>query len=539
MAHVLSVKRTWVFALVLAFHGLALMIAAMVWFVLSVRGLSSDSSHHVFRRPNLEEQARGRVWLAATTEARTVARPSVARTKPESSSPEARVEGEPGDVDPWGCSVRRQDWFSGKSSGWRDGPAWSYGAYLLHDPEGHEVRVPLAFLTSTSRTLLSPKQVKEMLPNEEAPGKVQYLRECFPEVAAISVDGYVDSAHVLVNGIDGEPAARFETLAAQRARARRKIALYSFGLVAFGAPFAWLAAWVALVRQPLVLHSAVASVFPLDASGLWKSSLAGAAFGALLGALALSTGRVSPIVLVASAGLFGVAAMLAQSLRLTVGALDTFRRLLARGQSSSGALCRSGRLAAPVVATQGRLSGRSHAFAFESCFELSPKGAVGRRVSTASSHPRLEVEDGEGRFFVDTVTLEAFASENIEERLDAENLQMRGFDASVFVTGKRYLVRETPLEAGCPVTVLGPAISEADPLARGEDYREAGRSTVFVPGEPGRRRGPLLFALPRESLAAQASKDLTTFRFFQVLFGLWAMALPVPLAVALLLGRPD
>ena len=555
MAHVLSPKRTWVLLLPLFVHGLALTIGALVWFFFSVHCLFDEtaSARYVFRRPTSAEVAEGRVWFGAHTEARTVARPSEARSAFEPLSDDGTKARR--SEDPWdGCSIRRQFYVSGKNSGWRDGNAWSYGAYLLHDPEGHEVRLPLSALTSQNRVVMTPEAREQMdppaFPGEQANRKVpdeggteQFLRECFPETAELAVDGYVDEEHVVVRGVDTDPPARFESASRQRARARRTLVWQSFGLVAFGAPLMWLACFIAFVRQPFALRKLVAAVFPGDSKLLWKRALAAAGVGAILSAIAVCTGRVSPVVLVITTGLFGVAGLLGQALFMASSTLRTFERLLqSRGGPAGGAseACREGRLVAPEVPVVGRATHGYHAFAYHEAFELSAKGAVGSRVMVTSSHARLEAEDTSGRFFVETSRLEGVGSSDVtaEQRISGEGLALRGYDTSVFSPGKRYLLRETALAAGAPLTVLGMTRKEADPMARGEDYREAGQSTVFVPGQ-GNARGPLFFAHPADILLHQAQKDVRTFGVYRAFFALWALALPIPLVVSFLFGRAD
>jgi len=536
MAHVLSPKRTWIFLLPLLVHGLAAAIGGLVWFVFSLHALLDEtaSARHIFRRPTPAEVAEGRVWFAATSEARTVARPEEARLARE-ASPRGGEEYLGGD--PWdGCAVRRQYWMSGKNSGWRDGPSWSYGAYLLHGPEGQEVRVPFSALTSLSRTPIHPDDVLILLPTESAPGKVQYLRECFPEQQTLSVDGYVDTAHVLIRGIDDDAPARFESPSEQRSRARNRLVVQSFGLVAFGLPLLWLSAFIGFVRQPLVLQKPLATVVPGDRSRLWKRALLGASAGLLLSGIAVATGRVSVLAVLFAVVACGVAGILGEALALVVRTLETAGALLLTGAKTGGSLdCREGRIVMPERPTTGQVSGRIHAFAFLEAFELSPKGAVGARRFSASSHPRVEITDEAGRFFVETHTLEAIGP-SVEERLDGGDLLIRGFEPSFFSAEKRYLLRETLVDVDAPVTVLGKTTREADPLARGEDYREAGQSQVFTQADPA-LRGPVLFTHARSALAAQAQEDLRTLAVFRVFFALWAVSLPIPLLVALVFGR--
>jgi hypothetical protein len=538
MAHVLSPKRTWIFILPLLVHGVAAAIGGLVWFLFSLHALLDEtaSARHIFRRPTPTEVAEGRVWFAATSEARTVARPEEARLARE-ASPRAGEEHLGGD--PWdGCAVRRQYWMSGKNSGWRDGPSWSYGAYLLHGPEGQEVRVPFSALTSLSRTPIHPDDVLSLLPTESAPGKVQYLRECFPEKATLSVDGYVDSAHVLIRGIDDDAAARFESPSEQRSRARVRLVFQSFGLVAFGVPLLWIAAWIGFVRQPMVLQKHLSSVFPSDKSWLWKRALLGASVGLLASGIAVVTGRVSLLGVLLATLVFGVAGLFGEALASVVRTLEAGGALLLSGAKVGGSLdCREGRIVMPERFTTGQVSKREHAFAFLEAFDLSPKGAVGARRFSASSHPRVEVTDEAGRFFVETHTLEAIGP-SVEERLDGGDLLLRGFEPSVFSADKKYLLRETIVDVEAPVTVLGQTTQEADPMAHGEDYREAGQSQVF--GKPDRAaRGPFLFMHARTALVAQVQKDLLTVAVLRILFAVWALSLPIPLVVALVFGRAD
>ncbi len=536
MAHVLSPKRTWIFLLPLLVHGVAAAIGGLVWFLFSLHALLNEtaSARHIFRRPTTAEAAEGRVWFAATSEARTVARPEEARMAREASP---RAGEEHLGSDPWdGCAVRRQYWMSGKNSGWRDGPSWSYGAYLLHGPEGQEVRVPFSALTSLSRTPIDPDDVRILLPTESAPGKVQYLRECFPEKATLSVDGYVDTAHVLIRGVDDDAPARFESPSEQRSRARIRLVFQSFGLAAFGIPLLWVSAFIGFVRQPMVLQKHLSSVFPSDKSWLWKRALVGASVGLVVSGVAVATGRVSLLgVLFATFG-FGVAGILGEALASVVRTLEPAGALLLTGAKTGGSLdCREGRIVMPERPTTGQVSKREHAFAFLEAFELSPKGAIGARRFSASSHPRVEITDEAGRFFVETHTLEAIGP-SVEERLDGGDLLIRGFESSIVSADKRYLLRETLVDVDAPVTVLGKTTREADPMARGEDYREAGQSQVFGTPDPA-SRGPVLFTHPRAALAAQAQKDLRTLAVFRVFFALWALSLPIPLLVALVFGR--
>ena len=367
------------------------------------------------------------------------------------------------------------------------------------------------------------------------------FRSCFPETTELAVDGYVDGEHVLVRSVDTDPPARFESASHQRSRARLTLASQSFGLVAFGAPLLWLACLIAFVRQPFALRKRVATVFPGDSALLWKRALAAAGTGAVLGAIAVGTGRVSPVVLVITTGLFGVAGLLGQALAMASTTLRTFEHLLrSRGGPVEGAAeaCREGRLVAPEVPVVGRVTPGHHAFAHHEAFELSAKGAVGARVMVTSSHPRLEAEDTSGRFFVETSRLEGVGSRDVsaEQRMSGEQLGLRGYDTSVFSSPNGYMLRETALAAGTLLTVLGRTKKEADPMARGEDYREAGQSTVFLPAQ-GTARGPLLFAHPADILLHQAQKDLRTFGVYRAFFALWALTLPIALVVSVLFGR--
>jgi len=541
MAHVLAPKRNWVLLLPLCFHGLGLVFGAIVWLVYGVGHLADGtaSARHLLRAPTAAERAGGRTWFTAPSEALTLARPIgglVPRWEPT---------GDPvpltGTDDPWGgCAVRRRVWVSGKHAAWRDAEAWSWGAYLLRDPRGGTVLVPLSSLTSARRSVMSPSELRAMLPNEPAASAAQqYVRECFPEHATVAVDGVVEGG-LLVRGADGGTGARLESAEGTRARARRGLAFEVSGLFGIAGPLVWLGLLLAFVRQSFALRGALTSV--QDARKGWRAlllgGLAGGGLGVLVGSAAISTGRVAPQIAVGTvvAGSFaGVWWALAQSAAVVV---RTFRAALVAGgtpqanaRETNATKAREGVVVAPEQPVIGAVTERTVAFVQVEAFTLTLKGAVGAKVIGVATPSRIEATDGEGRFFVETATAAGFGPAE-ELRLDGAGLQRRGIDGP-FVLGQRYLLRETALAAGDPVTVFGASTSEADPLARGEDYRDVGRSAVFV-GTGG--KGPLVFGGRRSELLAQATSDLNVLAYLRGVAGLLAVLVVVVPAVAIVLG---
>ena len=120
-----------------------------------------------------------------------------------------------------------------------------------------------------------------------------------------------------------------------------------------------------------------------------------------------------------------------------------------------------------------------------------------------------------------------------ELRLTGGELPALGIQGT-FSRETRYLVRETTIDSGAVVSVVGDTTSEADPMARGEDYREAGKSTVFVAKDG---KGPLAFAHGRATVLAQANKDLATLGLLRGVAFAFALAIPIVPILAVVLGR--
>lgn len=528
MPHVVASKRMWILLLPLCLHGLALTVGAIVWFVFAL-GTFADptaSATHLFRTPTVAETAGGRTWFTATSEELVALEPS------DGAEPRwAANVGLANTSDPWaGCSIRRQHYTSGKNAAWHDDTAWSYGAYVLHDAHGKRVVVPLSFLASASRTELEIDEVSRLLPNETAPHATRYLRECFPASASVAVDGFVDAKGKLDRSADDGSGARIETPAETFARGRRGVAFQCVGLAAGLVPFAWLAAWVGFFRRPLALRKAVVSVMPHDAKAMFLRMALATAASFAFGLAMVATGRVAPVLLLFAFFGGSVTAFWNTFLWTAARTVSTFRDALV-GASSTWRSA-EGSVVAPEAPSVGAVTKRAHAFVQLETFELTSKGAVGRRVSKSASHPRIELAQVEGRVFVEASTIEVFGPFE-ELRLTGGELPALGIQGT-FSRETRYLVRETTIDSGAVVSVVGDTTSEADPMARGEDYREAGKSTVFVAKDG---KGPLAFAHGRATVLAQANKDLATLGLLRGVAFAFALAIPSVPILAVVLGR--